>query len=89
MHDIVYRRWLVSQTFNRFKRALRRRWIGGPWREIFERVKEKMRRLGARGGVVRGRGVLFRVVRSSLGEKPGGAKRVVSGESRGVEGGAT
>nr|GEY98009.1 hypothetical protein [Tanacetum cinerariifolium]GEY98298.1 hypothetical protein [Tanacetum cinerariifolium] len=37
-------------------------------------------------GVVSGGGVVFRVVRSSLEEKPGGAKRVVGRESRGVEG---
>ncbi|GJX52381.1 hypothetical protein Tco_0280750 [Tanacetum coccineum] len=45
--------------------------------------------LGARGGVVSGRGVVFSVARSSLGAKPSGARGVVGGKSRGVEGGAT
>ncbi|GKC70510.1 hypothetical protein Tco_1116393 [Tanacetum coccineum] len=38
-------------------------------------------RLGAGGGVVKGCGVVFGVVRSSLGEKLGGARGVVGGES--------
>nr|GEY17311.1 hypothetical protein [Tanacetum cinerariifolium] len=42
----------------------------------------------ARGGEVKGVGVAFGVVRISLGEKPGGAIRVVGEESRDVEGGA-
>ncbi|GJU11016.1 hypothetical protein Tco_1133412 [Tanacetum coccineum] len=42
--------------------------------------------VGAGGGVVKGGGVVFGVVRNSLGEKPGGARGVFGGESRGVEG---
>ncbi|GKB78141.1 hypothetical protein Tco_0945036, partial [Tanacetum coccineum] len=42
--------------------------------------------MGAEGGVVSGGGVVFRVVSNSVGEKPGGAKGVVGGKSRGVDG---
>ncbi|GJS05356.1 hypothetical protein Tco_0321864 [Tanacetum coccineum] len=48
-----------------------------------------MKRLGAEGGVVSGGGHVFRLVRSSVREKPSAAKGVVSGESGGLEGGAT
>nr|GEU35195.1 hypothetical protein [Tanacetum cinerariifolium] len=48
-----------------------------------------MREKGAGGGVVKGGGVVFGVVRSSLGENPSGTRGVVGGESRGVDGGAT
>ncbi|GKE09853.1 hypothetical protein Tco_1413404, partial [Tanacetum coccineum] len=40
----------------------------------------------AEGGVVSGGGVVFGMARSSLIEKPDGARGVVGGESRGVEG---
>nr|GFA43306.1 hypothetical protein [Tanacetum cinerariifolium] len=42
-----------------------------------------------RGGMISGGGGVFRVVRSSLREKPGGARGVVSEESMGGEGGVT
>ncbi|GJW93338.1 hypothetical protein Tco_0173010 [Tanacetum coccineum] len=45
--------------------------------------------MGAGDGVVSGGGVVFGVMRSSLGENPGDAKGMVGGESRGVKGGAT
>ncbi|GKG33895.1 hypothetical protein Tco_0434054 [Tanacetum coccineum] len=38
--------------------------------------------VGAGGGEVKGGGVVLGVVKSSLGEKPGGAIGVVGGESR-------
>ncbi|GKE20673.1 hypothetical protein Tco_1432185 [Tanacetum coccineum] len=44
---------------------------------------------GAEGGVVSGGGVAFGVLSSSVGEKLGGARGVVGGESRSVEGGAS
>ncbi|GJS36120.1 hypothetical protein Tco_0534502 [Tanacetum coccineum] len=43
----------------------------------------------AEGGVVSGGGVVFGVLSSSVGEKLGGARGVVGGESRSVEGGAS
>ncbi|GJR68747.1 hypothetical protein Tco_0014812 [Tanacetum coccineum] len=45
--------------------------------------------LGAGGGMVSGGGVVFGIVRSSVRENPDGAKGVIGGESKGVEGGAT
>ncbi|GKC65269.1 hypothetical protein Tco_1097867 [Tanacetum coccineum] len=41
---------------------------------------------GAEGGVVSGGGVVFGMARSSLIEKPDGARGVIGRESRGVEG---
>ncbi|GKC37272.1 hypothetical protein Tco_1049656 [Tanacetum coccineum] len=61
------------KTFDRFKRGLRRRWIGDPWR----------------GGVVSGGGVALRVVSNSVREKLSGAKGVIGEDSMDVDGGAT
>ncbi|GKE71881.1 hypothetical protein Tco_1529953 [Tanacetum coccineum] len=72
--------------FDGFERGLRRRRIGGP-RLMVNGDDFLDVWVGARGGVVKGGGVVFGVVRSSLGEKPGGARGVFGGESRGVEGG--
>ncbi|GKB38075.1 hypothetical protein Tco_0883017 [Tanacetum coccineum] len=44
--------------------------------------------VGARGGEVKGCGVVLGVVKSSPGENPSGAIGVIGGELRGVEGGA-
>ncbi|GKD84100.1 hypothetical protein Tco_1350939, partial [Tanacetum coccineum] len=55
---------------------------GGGWL-----AKRSMKaNVGVGGRVVKGGGVVFGVVRSSLGEKPSGEIEVVGGESRGVEG---
>ncbi|GKA17122.1 hypothetical protein Tco_0696959 [Tanacetum coccineum] len=64
------------------------RWLAS---QTFDEIERGLRRrwIGVGGGVVSGCGVVFGVARSSLKENPGGARGVVGGESRGVEGGAT
>ncbi|GJZ18712.1 protein CHUP1, chloroplastic [Tanacetum coccineum] len=76
--DDMLSRQKLSQD-KEVERGLRRR-IGGPWLKIFERVEERMKR-SARCGEVKGSGVVLGVAKSSLGENPGCAIGVGSGES--------
>nr|GEV32952.1 integrase, catalytic region, zinc finger, CCHC-type, peptidase aspartic, catalytic [Tanacetum cinerariifolium] len=52
-------------------------------------MKTQLKDYGAKGSMVSGGGVFFRVVRSLVRENPGGATCVAGGESKVVDGGAT